>query len=82
MTAEVYILIITKYGVKKEVSEKLLNFKEIENIHELYGQYDIILKLKAETMEKLEDFIQNNIRTIPEIDSTETLVISDVPKPD
>ncbi|MBD3249492.1 Lrp/AsnC family transcriptional regulator [Candidatus Woesearchaeota archaeon] len=82
MAAEVYILIITKYGTKKEVSEKLLNFENIENIHELYGQYDIIIKIKSESMEKLEEFIHNNIRNIPEIEATETLVISDVPKPD
>jgi len=77
--ALVYILIITKYGKKKEVSNKLLKFKEIEDLHELYGQYDIIIKVSAPDMRKLEDFIQNNIRTIKDIQATQTLVVSDIP---
>ena len=80
MTAEVYILIITKYGKKKDVSNKLLKFKEIENVHELYGQYDIIIKVKTTDMAKLEDFIQRNVRAITDIEGTETLGISDIPK--
>jgi len=82
MVAEVYILIITEFGKTRDVSSKLLTMPEIQNIHELYGQYDIIIKVKAETMNKLEEFIQNSIRSIDHIEGTETLVISDVPKPD
>jgi len=77
--ALVYILIVTKYGRKKDVSNKLLKFKEIEDVHELYGQYDIIAKISAPDMKKLEDFIQKNIRNIKEIEGTQTLVVSDIP---
>ena len=77
--ALVYILIITKYGKKKTVANKLLKFKQIEDVHELYGQYDIIIKVSAPDMRLLEDFIQNNIRSIKEIEGTETLVVSDIP---
>jgi DNA-binding Lrp family transcriptional regulator len=43
------------------------------------GQYDIIIKVSAPDMRKLEDFIQNNIRTIKDIQATQTLVVSDIP---
>ena len=75
----VYILIVTKYGKKKDVSNKLLKFPEIEDVHELYGQYDIIIKVSAPDMKRLEDFIQKNIRSIKEIEGTQTLVVSDIP---
>jgi len=78
-SALVYILIVTKYGKKKQVSNKLLKFKEVEDIHELYGQYDIIAKISAPDMRRLEDFIQKNIRNIKEIEGTQTLVVSDIP---
>jgi len=77
--ALVYILIVTTYGRKKEVSNKLLKFKEIEDVHELYGQYDIIAKVSAPDMRRLEDLIQKNIRSIKEIEGTQTLVVSDIP---
>ena len=74
-----YILIITKYGKKKTVANQLLRLKQIEDIHELYGQYDIIIKVNASDIKKLEDFIQNNIRTMKDIEGTQTLVVSDIP---
>ncbi len=77
--ALVYILILAKYGKKKTVANKLLKFKQIEDVHELYGQYDIIVKVSASDMKKLEDFIQNNIRTMKDIQGTQTLVVSDIP---
>ena len=77
--ALVYILIVTKYGRKKDVSNKILKFKEIEDVHELYGQYDIIIKVSSPDMRRLEDFIQKNIRSIKEIEGTQTLVVSDIP---
>ncbi|MBW2982622.1 Lrp/AsnC ligand binding domain-containing protein [Candidatus Woesearchaeota archaeon] len=77
--ALVYILIITSYGKKKSVANKLLKFNQIEDVHEIYGQYDIIIKVSAPDIKKLEDFIQNNIRTIKDIQATQTLVVSDIP---
>jgi DNA-binding Lrp family transcriptional regulator len=78
--AQVYMLIVTKYGRKRDVSNKLLKYDIIQNVHELYGQFDIIISIKADTMREVEDFIANNIRTMKDIERTETLVVSDVPK--
>jgi DNA-binding Lrp family transcriptional regulator len=77
--AEVYMLINTKYGKKRKVAKKLAKFSQIESVHELYGQFDIIVKIKELDEKKLEDFIQNNIRSIRGIEDTETLVVADVP---
>jgi DNA-binding Lrp family transcriptional regulator len=44
-----------------------------------YGQYDIIITIKGKDMREIEKFIRKNIRTIKEIQRTETLVVSDVP---
>ncbi|MBW2992386.1 Lrp/AsnC ligand binding domain-containing protein [Candidatus Woesearchaeota archaeon] len=77
--AEVYMLINTKPNKKRKVTNKLKKFPQIERVHELYGQFDIILKIKELTRRKLEDFIQRNIRSINDIQQTETLVVADVP---
>ena len=78
MVQVAYMLLTTKYGKEKEVSEYLMDFKEIEDVHILYGQFDIIIKIKAEDMKRIEDFILNKIRTNKDIESTETLIASDV----
>jgi len=77
--AQVYMLIVTQYGKTRSVSEKLLEMEKVENVHELYGQYDIIISIKGDTIKDIEEFIMNNIRTIIDIERTETLVVSDIP---
>ena len=77
--AEVYMLVNTKYGKKRSVAKRLARFKQVEGVHELYGQFDIIVKIKELTGRKLEDFIQQNIRSMRNIEDTETLVVADVP---
>jgi|GEM_PF-494677 len=77
--AEIYMLINTKYGKKRKVAQKLARFSQVERVHELYGQFDIIIKIKELTRRKLEDFIQQNIRSMKDIEETETLVVSDIP---
>lgn len=77
--AEAYMLVNIKYGKKKDVAKKLAKFDEIERVHELYGQYDVLIKIKTRTPKMLEDFIQKNIRSIKHIEETETLIVADVP---
>ncbi len=75
-----YILIIVKHGCTKQVASKLMKLQEIQNIHELFGQYDLIIKVLAENNKILSKFVHDNIINIPEIERTETLIVSDIPK--
>ncbi len=78
MPALVYVLILTKQAKIRPVAKKLMNFKEVKEVHELYGQYDVIAEVEGKTMKEIEDFIQKNLRTDDDIEGTETLVASDV----
>ena len=79
MDAQAYILIATTFGKTREVSNKLMDAKYVEIVHELYGQYDVIVRLKAPSIKLLEEFIQKNIKSIEYIERTETLIVSDAP---
>ena len=70
-----YILTIVKHGYVSQVAEKLMHFEEIQNIHELFGQYDLIIKILAENNKILSTFVNKNILSIPEIERTETLIV-------
>jgi DNA-binding Lrp family transcriptional regulator len=78
MVQVAYMLITTKYGKEREVSEELMKHKEVEDVHILYGQFDIILKIKAKDMAEVEKFILDKVRGNKDIESTETLIASDV----
>ena len=78
MVQVAYMLLTTRYGKEKEVSEEMMKSEVVEDAHILYGQFDLIIKLKAENMARIEDFILNKVRTNKDIESTETLIASDV----
>lgn len=75
-----YILISVKHGYSKQVAKALMDFDQVQNIHELFGQYDLIVKILEEDTKKLSEFVRQNILSIPEIERTETLVVSDIAK--
>ncbi len=78
MTQVVFMLLTTKYGKEREVSEALMESPEVENVHILYGQFDIIVKIKADSMKDIEKFILDNVRANEDVESSETLIAADV----
>ena len=78
MPALAYVLIQTEHGKIDLVSKKLIKYKEVADIHHLYGEFDIIIRVEAGTMAKLQDFVANKLRPVKEITATETLVASDI----
>jgi len=68
-----YILIQCDLGAEKQIIEELTKLQEVKEVRGTYGAYDIFIKLEAESKEKLEQILTNNIRTIPKIYATNTL---------
>ena len=75
----IYVLITTKHGRVKDVATKMLSCPQVENVHELIGQYDIIVKVNLKDMKEIETFLRTCIRPNFDIERTETLVVSDIP---
>lgn len=76
---QVFVLIDTNMKDLRKISSQLLKFPQVENVHELYGEYDILIKIKGNSPQEVEEFMRDKIRSIPEIINTKTLVVSDVP---
>lgn len=74
--ALVYMLIVAKFGKARLVANQLLKYDIIKEIHEVYGRFDILIKIQDKSLEDVERFIQNHIRTIENIDKAESLVAS------
>lgn len=77
-----YILLTVKNMQESKVAAELVKSKYIENIHMLYGLYDMILKVKAIDMEDLNNFTLNILPKIKEIERTSTLIVADKTKSD
>jgi len=70
-----FLLINVESGFEDNVLKELKTFRGVEEAYYSYGVYDIITKIKAETMEQLKDMVTKQIRTLPRVRSTLTLIM-------
>ena len=71
-----YVLIATTTGEEKAVAEELQKLKEVELADILYGEWDIILRVKVEDLTELDNFLTHKIRKRKKIKLTSTLIAS------
>ena len=68
-----YVLLSVELGSGREVSNALEEMLEVNEAHHLYGVYDLIVHVEAETVQELNDLI-NKIKGIEKIRSTMPLI--------
>ena len=76
MTVKAYIMMNAKSGTEDEICKELVEYEEVEGVATIYGQYDVIIKVAAEDMPGLDDFILNKLRGISNIILTATMIIN------
>ncbi|HID80518.1 MAG TPA: Lrp/AsnC family transcriptional regulator [Ignisphaera sp.] len=69
------VLINTDIGAEEEVLNQLSNLEGVKEAYIVYGVYDIVAKVEAETTEKLKEIVTSRIRKIPKVRSTLTMII-------
>jgi DNA-binding Lrp family transcriptional regulator len=70
-----FVLINVESGAEQEVVNELKGIEGIEEAYFSYGVYDIITKIKADSMESLKDLVTRKVRTISRVRSTLTLIM-------
>jgi DNA-binding Lrp family transcriptional regulator len=73
--ASAFVLINVALGSEEDVIDKLRKIKGIKEAHRVYGVYDTIIKIESESVESLKDIISSNIRKLPSVRSTLTMII-------
>ncbi len=69
-----YVLINTELGQEASVVDELGRVPGISSAHSLYGIYDVIVEVEAETMEKVKEIVFNSIRRLDSVKTTITLI--------
>ncbi len=70
-----FVLINVESGSEDEVLKELKAIEGVEESFFSYGVYDIITRIRADTMEKLKDMVTRCIRTLNRVRSTLTLIM-------
>ena len=70
-----FVLINVESGSEDEVLKELKKIEGVEEAYFSYGVYDLITKVKADTMENLKDMVTRKIRALNKVRSTLTLIM-------
>jgi DNA-binding Lrp family transcriptional regulator len=74
--AEVYILLKVTPGYERDIVKELKDIPEIEDIDELYGEWDIIIKASVERIEDLNALLSGKMRKIEGVTLTSTMIVA------
>jgi DNA-binding Lrp family transcriptional regulator len=72
-----YVLINTEPKNMETVVATLEKLDSVVEIFPVYGVYDVVAKIQAETMEKLKDIVTWKVRSLDNVRSTITMLILD-----
>jgi len=77
--AKAYVLIVTESGKEDSVISYLKNIPSITDAFGTFGSYDILTKLESSSEQNIRNDISNEIRKIPHIRATLTLLVDKNP---
>jgi len=71
-----YILVATDDVGIEDLVEEFRDMKEVEEAHILFGEWDLIIKIKALESETVAKFVLEKVRGRDEVRLTSTLIVA------
>jgi DNA-binding Lrp family transcriptional regulator len=75
--AKAYVLMKVRPGYERNIVKELTDIPEIENVNELYGEWDIITKASVVRIEELDALLSEKMRKIEGVTLTSTLIVAE-----
>lgn len=70
-----FVLVNTEIGSESEVLESLRKIDAVEEAYMVYGVYDVVAKIRADTMDKLKEIVTWHVRRLDKVRSTLTMIV-------
>ena len=70
-----YVLINVELGTEDEVLEEVRKIPNVKECHRIYGIYDMIAKVEAESLDMVKQVVTSKIRRLPSVRSTLTTIV-------
>jgi DNA-binding Lrp family transcriptional regulator len=71
--SKAFVLVNTNLSKEAEVVSELRKVEGIVGVHNVYGVYDLVVEVEAESDQKLKEVVFSRIRTLRNVRSTLTL---------
>jgi DNA-binding Lrp family transcriptional regulator len=69
------VLINADLGAEEDLLKKLREIPNVKEVYVVYGVYDIVARVEADTMEKVKETITWHIRRLDKVRSTLTMIV-------
>ena len=69
-----YVLFNVSAGSENLVLAELRSIAEVQEAYFSYGVYDLVVKIKTDSMEQLKELVSHHLRAITDVKSTLTLI--------
>jgi len=76
MAVKAYVLMKVSSGSERKICKKIVELEEVLDVSIVYGEFDIIAKVKVDELETLEDFLSENLRNRPSRMLTSTMIFA------
>ena len=70
-----YVMLNLEPGDEDQILRSLRKVAAVEEAHRIYGVYDIIAKVRADTMDKLRETVSKHMRSLDKVRSTLTMIV-------
>jgi DNA-binding Lrp family transcriptional regulator len=70
-----FVLINTEIGSESEVLGALEKIDAVVEAYMVYGVYDVVAKVQANTMDKLKEIVTWHVRRLDKVRSTLTMIV-------
>jgi len=74
-----FVLINAEIGSEEEVLKELKKVEGVVEAYVVYGVYDVVAKIRADTMDKLKDVVTWHVRRLNKVRSTLTMIVVEAP---
>ena len=69
------MLVNADLGAEEDLLKKLREVPNVREVYVVYGVYDIVARVEADSMEKVKETITWNIRRLDQVRSTLTMIV-------
>ncbi len=71
-----FVLVNSDPEAEEEIMEELIKIDGVKEVHSVYGIYDFIIKVEADSLDELKNIITWKIRRLSKVKASVTMVVA------
>ncbi len=75
MAQKAIVLINIEIGSEEEIMSQLAKIPNVKETYLVYGVYDVVAVVEAQTQDELRELVVKHIRRLPKVRSTTTMMV-------